>query len=157
MFREVNLYQVVFRLPQSVALDPLLKGAVLVGSGPQVDWLWGAQVRLRHDSVMGDQWKLYGHREVTPTGFGSHVHFRYILVGHGVEVLEALEFLLGEPEVRRKQRQLYFDGPKTQLHVDYRDNELPTLSIETHDGSLKHLAWRDRLLAQGLEELNGHD
>lgn len=159
--RSITLHQVVFLLPQtaSAAVSDLLSTkTLLVGSGPQVDWLWDDNnTRLRHDSVMGDQWKLYGHREVTQTDLGCRVHFHYTLVEHGVEVLRALEFLLGRPRMCRKQRQLYFDGPKTQLHVDIRDTGPSTLSVETYDESLRHLTWRDRLVALGLEELQSDE
>ncbi len=152
--RSFTLYTVLFLLPQPTdkeILRLLSAETSLVGCGPQVDWLWD-HVRLRHDHVMGDQWKLYGHREITQTDFGSRVHFQYTLVEHGVEVLRALEFSLGRPGMRRKQRQLYFDGPDTRLHVDIRDAGPPTLSVETYDESQRHLVWRDRLLALGLEE-----
>ena len=157
--RSITLHQVVFLLPQpaSAALSSLLStDTFLVGSGPQIDWIWDS-ARLRHDSVMGDQWKLYGHHEVTQTDFGCRMHFHYTLVEHGVEVLRALEFLLGTPKTCRKQRQLYFDGPGTQIHVDIRDSEPSTISIETHDGSLRHLSWRDCLLALGLEEITAQE
>ncbi len=150
-----TLYQVVFLLPQPTDVEVLrLLSAetYLVGSGPQVDWLWD-KVRLRHDHVMGDQWKLYGQREVTQTDFGCRVRFHYTLVEHGVDVLRALEFSLGKPRMCRKQRRLYFDGPDTRLHVDIRDTGPPTLSVETYDESQRHLVWRDRLIALGLEEV----
>ena len=153
--RSITLHQVVFLLPQPAdeIIHLLSEEIRLVGYGPQVDWIWDDDnVRLRHDSVMGDQWKLYGHREVTQTDFGCRVHFHYILIEHGVEVLQALEFTLGKPKMCRKQRRLYFDGPQTQLHVDIRDQEPSTLSIETYDGSLRHLAWRDRLIALDFKE-----
>lgn len=152
--RSFVLHQVVFLLPQPAdeIINLLSAETNLVGFGPQVDWLWDS-ARLRHDHVLGDQWKLFGHREVEQTDFGCRVHFHYALVEHGLEVLRALEFLLGEPKKCRKQRRLYFDGPKTQIHVDIRDTGPPTLSVETFDGSLRHLSWRDRLLALGLEEI----
>ena len=149
----LTLHHVVFLLPQPAEeiIRLLSEETRLIGYGPQVDWVWD-NTRLRHDSVLGDQWKLYGHLEITQIeDYGCRVHFHYTLVEHGVEVLRALEFLLGEPKMCRKQRQLYFDGSDTQLHVDIRDTGPSTLSVETYDGCLRHLVWRDRLIALGLE------
>lgn len=153
---EINLNQVVFLLPHPPgSLQQLLsRDAILLGSGPQVDWLWDGGIRLRHDNVMCNQWKLYGHRKVYPTAIGSNVYFRYVLVGDGIEVLRSLEFLLGEPRIRRKHRELYVDGSETRIHVDSRDSDPSTLTIESHNGVDRLVEWRDKLLALGLEELN---
>lgn len=153
---EINLYQVVFLLPHPPGLERqwLSSNAILLGSGPQVDWLWDGGIRLRHDNVLGSQWKLYGHRKTRTAVIGSHVYFRYTLVGDGIEVLRSLEFLLGEPRMRRKHRELYSDGSEMRIHVDSRDSDPSTLTIESHGGIDRLTVWRDQLLALGLEELN---
>ncbi len=153
---EINLYQVVFLLPRLPGQERQLlsRDAILLGSGPQVDWLWDDGIRLRHDSVLCDQWKLYGHRKARTAAIGSHVYFRYTLVGDGIEVLRSLEFLLGEPRIRRKHRELYSDGSETRIHVDSRDSDPSTLTIESHGGMGSLAVWRDQLLALGLKELD---